>query len=525
MADYEINDLGGIGLVVDRPEYMLPPEAWGLAENMRFIDRAAHRLKGWPQVFGTPGVAPHFAMNVVDSNQSWWLYTSLTKGYVYDGTSHVNITRQSGGSDVDYTAALTEDWGGTILGGIPILNNGADVPQFWASYNTSTKLADMTNWPSTLLAKTVVAYGPHLFALNCTKSGIESPHMVKWSHPADPGSLPISWDETDATKDAGEYELPDSIAGLLLTGLTLRGQLFAYKEGAVWRIRFIGGRAVFAFDSFIDSTGLVGRRAVCSTPDGSAHVCLMQDDVIMHNGQSARSLLNEKLRRDVFNRISSDSKKTSFCIPNLEHNEVWICFPESGNSYPNRALIWNATRDVISEVKGVDFRGAAIGQGPPQDSTTWGTVSGSWDSVSRTWGLSTPRRVIICDPDNTRFGMLDSGAQRFGGSYTSRMRREGLAILGKTRTGEPIVDFKRFKLFTRVWIKAEGDPFKVRLGTQELVEGSVSWSAEQIFDPSTDLFLDFVESGRAVAVEFSSHEDGLFEVQGYKPEVVPLGNF
>ena len=103
MPEIEINDIAAKGVVRDQPPYMLPPEIWSIATNMRSRDDGMTKMDGWDQVFGTPGVAPHFTMNALSPTLAFWLYSSLTKIYVWDGTAHTNITRQSAGVDVNYT--------------------------------------------------------------------------------------------------------------------------------------------------------------------------------------------------------------------------------------------------------------------------------------------------------------------------------------------------------------------------------------------------------------------------------------
>src|SRR5262245_61859086 len=193
MSVIEIAVLRTIGLIRDQEGNYLPPEAWTYARNMRAVADGIERIGGQTQVFGTPGVAPHFAIPISTTSQTYWLYTSLTKGYVYDGTTHTDITRVSG----DYTAGNTRDWNGTLLGGVPILNNGSDTPQQWATLSPATKLTPLSNWPASTTAKVIRAFGPTLIALNLVESGTSFPHLVRWSHPADPGTVPSSWDYTD----------------------------------------------------------------------------------------------------------------------------------------------------------------------------------------------------------------------------------------------------------------------------------------------------------------------------------------
>ena len=156
MPVVEINDLDSVGQVNDIVPYQLPPEAWTLAENIRYEGNGCAILPGWTQVFGTPGVAPHFALPVKSASQTFWLYTSLTKGYVFDGNTHTDITRTVGG---DYTTNSTDEWNGVVFGGIPIFNNNHDVPQYWASYTILTHLAALPSWPSTIRATILRNFG------------------------------------------------------------------------------------------------------------------------------------------------------------------------------------------------------------------------------------------------------------------------------------------------------------------------------------------------------------------------------
>ena len=109
MPKVEINDLGQIGSIVDTPSHLLPPEAWTLALNTHSVDLGMEKLLGWEQIFGTPGVAPHFHMAINTASATFWLYTSLTKAFGFDGATHTDITRGGGGGANDYSASNTRD--------------------------------------------------------------------------------------------------------------------------------------------------------------------------------------------------------------------------------------------------------------------------------------------------------------------------------------------------------------------------------------------------------------------------------
>src|ERR1700704_5216188 len=207
-VEVEIDKIAIPGAIADVPPYQIPPEAWTTALNMRARDYGLESLLGWVQVFGTPTVAPYFLMPISGVAQNFWLYAGLNKVYAYDGATHTNITRQTASVDVNYSSTDAADLNGTLLGNIPIINNGIDIPQFWPTQSIGTKLANLTNWPAALRAKVIRSFGPFLVGFSLIDAGNALPHTIQWSHPATPGSVPSSWDYTDTTVDAGRSDLP-----------------------------------------------------------------------------------------------------------------------------------------------------------------------------------------------------------------------------------------------------------------------------------------------------------------------------
>lgn len=523
----EINDVGSVGVVTDTSSYEIPPEAWTTATNMRVVDGGMQKLRGWSQVFGTPGVAPHFAMAVRTASATFWVYASLTKIYGYDGTTHTDITRTVGGN---YTASDTREWNGTLLADVPILNNGVDVPQYWPTIALATKMANLTNWPSTLRAKVVRAFGPYLMAIGISKSGTSFPHTVKWSHPADPGSVPSSWDETDPSVDAGETPLPDVHAGVLLDMLPLGDTMYIYKENSVRKARFIGGRDIFDFgkSAWLETTGLLAPRCVCITGDGTKQVWASQDDILWHDGNRVRSLLTERRRRELFNLIDTANYNNSFIFTNPLYGEVWFCFPPSGQSQPTRAMIFNYLRGgdqwPITDADGITFRNASIGPIQGASDEQWDQGTDTWADDTGPWSTLQRRRVVLCGTDATKFYNLDDGVTRDTTVFTGTLQRLGLSVLGKKRNGEWIVDFDRMKMLDTLWPKLKSGAISVRVGSQQLVDGPVTWNTAVAFDPATDIKVDAGPiSGRAVAYEFSGTSS--WHLDGIKAVVHDLGVF
>ena len=90
--DIDLNDLGETGAVADMPSHLLPPEVMTDLHLMKVVDGCIERRGGQTQVFGTPTVAPHFAIMVRSPALAEFLvYTDLDDAYVYNGTTHTRM--------------------------------------------------------------------------------------------------------------------------------------------------------------------------------------------------------------------------------------------------------------------------------------------------------------------------------------------------------------------------------------------------------------------------------------------------
>lgn len=525
---FEVDNIARVGSVADVPSYMLPPEIWTFAQNMRYQDDSLTTMTGWEQIFGTPPIAPHFTLPVSGAT-NYFLYTSLNKARVWDGVSHTDITRAAG----DYTGSDTWQWNGTILGGIPILNNGVDVPQFWAiPYSVGTALQNLSNWDATKRAAVIRAFGSFLVAVNLTEAGVAFPHRVLWSHPADAGFLPPSWDITDPTRDAGQSDLPDVYSGVLVDALPLGSTMFLYKQSSIWKMRFVGGQQIFDFgqSAWLSTAGCIATRCVCLTGDGTKHVVATQDDIIWHDGNTVNSILNKRQRRRLQNELSTINYFQSFMFANPYNNEVWFCYPQQGSVYPDKALIMNyktagGNDFTVTEADGITFRNAAIGDFESVVDEIWDTGTDTWVIDTGPWSEQQRRRVVLSAPALTKFYKLDSGETRDGTAFSSTLRREGLALIGKKQDGSPVVDFQRRKLLKRLWPKVTGiGPVSVKFGMQTMIDGPTTWGASTTFDPATQVYCDpGLISGRAVGFEIS--KTGPWKIDGYKIDMVPMGEY
>lgn len=526
-----IRDLGEVGIVQssDTPAHMLPVNAWTNGRNVRFQDNKVVKCLGHSAVFDPPSIAPYWIIGVPTNSTMYWVYAGLESVFVVDPSNvHTDITRAAGSYNTDSDLS----WNGGILGGITILNNAVDPPQFWADADPGTPLADLTNWPANTTAGIIRPFKNFLVAGNITKSGINYPHLVKWSHPAAPGSVPVSWDETDATKDTGEANLSEIQTGVIKDMLSLGDALMVYKNAAVHGMQYVGGQNIFRVYDILTSTGILSQNCVAALPNSRGHFVATGDDLIVHDGQpgSVKSVVDKRWRKFITENISEESFSRSFCVANDAQKEMMFCFPEGDNTYPNLAMLYSLVDGSIGVRELSNFAFIASGTisitAPASD---WASDSDTWDSDPASWAAQAfapyVHRLLACDPIDTKLFRLDYTNQFNDTSMTSFVERQGLTIAGVDRSGNPYSNFAMRKLVSRIWPRMTGGPVTINIGAQEDTNESVVWGNAVTFTPGTDLYADFDSpvSGRLIALHIESIGNVSWELESYDLEIEQLG--
>ena len=331
------------GLVRDVPNQKLVEGAFTEVKNFRFNEQGAETILGDRSVLTEASFNPVWLQPFPPRTNPVWVYMSLTEAWTVDGSTHTEITRTVGG---DYAAVAGERWHSDVLAGYAFFNNTVDVPQSWEAFDSSNALVNLANWDANRKCKSLRSFKNFLIALYMTDSGVERPYRVLWSNPAAPGTLPTSWDSSDPAQDANEIDLADT-SDYLVDSLTLGDIHVIYKEASTWGMRFVGAPFIFQFWQILAHRGLLHRDCAVQYPGG--HVVATQDDIIVHSGQleSAESIVNRRLRRWLFSAIDTTNFKNSFMFADSAKNEAWFCFPETGSTYANVALIWNWRQNSI----------------------------------------------------------------------------------------------------------------------------------------------------------------------------------
>ncbi len=526
MARIVVENLGRFGMVKDRPPHTLPLEAWSDCMNVRFYEDSAQKILGH-SVAWTPAVDAIYLLPLTYEGARFWIYCGLTAVYAVDSAgTHANITRASGA----YNATFQQGWTGGVFNGKVILNNGVDAPQMWSTPSLGTQLTELTGWPAGYAADAVRPLGNFLVAVGLTKSGLRFPYSILWSHIAQPGAVPSSWDVTDPTKDAGEASVGDT-GGALVDLVPLRGVGMLYKKDSTWGLQYIGGTSVFRRTPVSNFGGLFTRH--CARPfqmQGEKHFVVTTDDVVVHDGQNSASVIDELNRRWLFRQIDSIFYERTHVAHNSTKNEMWIAIP-GPDGQCNLALIMNYKTGKWSIRDLPDIGYMSVGPVSYTENTTWDSDLGSWALDDSTWSdnslpAQTTQILMSTKGAGRKLLLGDTGHQFNGQDFRSYVERVGLAVVAQDRQGEAKYDLEVIKLVTEVWPRieaTEGAMIDIYIGTQERLNQIVHWHGPYPFVVGTDVKICPLVSGRLLGIRFEMSGNASVKLNGYDLVLEPVG--
>lgn len=498
-----IENLAQPGFVADLPDLVAPAGAWTDSRNVEYRDGAAEKCRGYAQALGALSITAVWAAPISDGTNYFWAYASNTVIYATDGATHANITGTltlGALDDLGYT-------GGDFHGQL-IVNDGVGIPQSWAP-SLGNDLVSLTAWPALLTAKVIRPFKDFLFAFRTTDNGDFNPRLMRWSDRASQGRLPQSWDFTDPTNQAGINELGQT-GDLIIDALPLRDSLMIYKEQHTWAAQYIGGDDIFGFQQVFSQIGMLTEN--CAVAFGSQQLVLTDQDLVLHDGNSARSLLDKRARRWLFSRINTNRYKRSYMVSDQRGRKAKLCFPEAGYDWPNLALVWNWAEDTIHvEELGGPKTWATPGIVPgiavsfDADAGTFDDAPGSFDEETY-------------NPFQTRVMLFDAGAKKaYQGDTGETFDGVPMQVYAE-RTGMAITkDLGMIKRVRRLLPKVLGTPgdiLKFYVGSRAAQGAVTSWSGPHNFTIGVDYKVDLRVSARILDMRLEYTGTNTFRLHG-----------
>ena len=364
--------------------------------------------------------------------------------------------------------------------------------------------------------------------MDVTKAGVRYAQMVKWSHQADPGAIPVSWDETDPRYDTGEFPLADS-NGIILDSVTLRDLNVIYKEDSTHLMQYVGGVFVFKFAKAFSTLGLLATNCAVDVLR-LGHILLSQDDVVMHNGQQAELIADKRLRRNLFARIDGTNYGRSFVCVNQAQREVWFCIPEIGATVATLAYIWRWTDNTwtIRELPNAAYITGGVAtsaEGAGTIDSDSGIIDSDSSAIDARSFNPTSQWLIGAHSIESRIRQFDFGMQFGGVSGRCYVERTGLGIPFKANQPPDLFSMKYMRDLRPRIDGTAGGVVKVSVGAQQDIAGSVQWQPARDFIIGTTQHIDVRCSGRLLAVRYETTDDIDWRLHGHEFDVTYGGGY
>ncbi|WMX18941.1 putative tail fiber protein [Escherichia phage vB_EcoP_PAS59] len=288
----------------------------------------------------------------------------------------------------DYDAFEDYPWYHTIISNCAVATTHYETPQVkefdseyfvdlpgWgeqtvvdASGNPSVK---KYNWK----CERIRAFNNRLFALNMRESNASGvtthyPLRLRWSNFAEENKAPELWDDyaydravssdlaanivgqTEALENgyAGYIDLADS-NGSLIEVLPLKDYLFVYTEFET----YIGSPTnntyqPLMFKKLFNDSGILAPECVVEVEGG--HFVVTQNDVILHNGASKKSIASNRVKNMLINEICLVNPIATKVHLHQDKKEVWILYVGPGEPKESfactKAAVWNYEFDTWS---------------------------------------------------------------------------------------------------------------------------------------------------------------------------------
>jgi hypothetical protein len=380
----------------------------------------------------------------------------------------------------------------------------------------ANKVAGLSNWPASTTCKVIRPFGDFLVALRMTVSSTYNGRVVRWSDKAAQAALPGSWDYTDPTNQAGITELGQT-SDLIVDCLPLRDSNIIYKQFHTWLMQYSGGDDVFSFREIFNHVGMLSED--CAVAFGPKHLVLTDSDLVLHDGSSVESVVDNVTRKWLFNRIDTTYYKRTFVALSRREREVWVCFPESGNAYPQTALVWSWAENKF-HVRDLGRATSFAIEGPAlTGGRSYLSASFSYDSstalpyASYDSGLAVPQLILWPQAKSVAL-LTESGEKLNGTDMVSYAERSNMALTK---------DVSRIKRVNRVFPKLSGtagEVVNIYVGGRATPDAAVSYQGPFTFTIGSayDYQIDCRVSGRYISLKVYHNGSGTFSLSGFDVE-------
>ncbi len=500
------------GIVADLPAFEVAPDFYTTGNNVHFRSGFAERTKGHAEVY--TGILSELRniLNTQVGSDNFWVYQGINTSHVVVSATHTAITIAAGLTSV----TAPNSWTTGLLGGVYFANNGTDTPMYWDGI-PANKMLVLPNFPAATTVKAMRAFKYHLIGMHVSDGSGEFPTKVIWSHAAAPGAIPTTW-AAAATNQAGDSQLSQT-PGPIIDGFQLRSSFILYKQNSAYIMDFVEGNNIFNIRPSNIGHGVLSRN--CIAPWNGKHVLVTDGDIRVTDGTNSETIIDNRMRKFLFDQLDQDNYESIFIVPLQKENEIWVCFPSSGNTFCDIALVWDGVANAwgVREIPLI----AHANNGIISDTTPSNIINDNTEIIDtqlqkinqQNFSLAENSLVLAKSDDGTptdsQFLEVDSGTTFDGTLITATIAKYSVTF------DEP----NRVKFVRRVVphvVAAAGTIINFRIGSQFDSSDSISWETTQTFTVGTDTDIKTLVNGKLISFEFSTNTNNTWQLVGFDVE-------
>ncbi len=422
---YDFQGQGG-GLVSDSNPFTLADNEWSDMNNVRIHNRAVSKIAGEAQLLTTDNEPRHsqFVNGYDTGKYYYYIDTDGLTHRINASGSEAEVTKGVGGTKTPLTTGVQYQMNPLNGGYVLQVNDGNRTPQYITSVGSGTDTTELTDIPgwsyntayTNVMAAVIRPFKYVQVAGNITQTvtadnSVErNAGTIRISNLAAPGNLP-TWDPTlsNATS-ADELELTEN--GEVIDMVSLGDNLMIFTDDSIFSLR------IASDNTPIVEKQLVGRGMLAQGCGleffGRLFVVGNEDIYVFQGGAGTRSVADAKTRDYFFDNVDATNYKNTFVIHNERHDEIWVCFPETGNVACNKALIYNYVDNTWTKR---DLNDVWPGSNGPT------ITSNAFVLVDQAPQLPTTAKILT----------MDRGTTFDGTAFTAYVERKGLDV----SPGEP----------------------------------------------------------------------------------------
>ena len=370
--------------------------------------------------------------------------------------------------------------GGWLGGGLTLANQkvvrtyqeGVDSHLQKAVYNGGTEGPGDETWESKNYSAAVFRpFREYMLAANVRWDGENFASRVQWSHPVEPGYVPVDWVPRD-TNQAGDVDLADTV-GDIVDIQPYKDMMLVYKQDAIYSCQWVGGNSVFSFRRVTSNKGIIARD--CVVEYNGRHWCQGVEDIFTVDANEPVSLLWGKMKKTWLADRDPDRCTNNWAALDPINEELLFAYVSknapAGYAYPDKMLVLSLRnnvfflRDYECEV--------------PHARVTLDVV----DEASANLVF------YAIDATNDRLLDLEAAYDRDGLPVPAFIERTGLF----SDPGHDTVQVDRAKL------QITGADAKLRLGEQLAIDATVQWRDQFDVVAATDYRTDVRANGMHVS--------------------------